>query len=354
MALALFSSQQKRRDQIIAIDLGTRTTKAVHLQRKGDGLTLLGFALIDAPIFEKTISATVLGDHLKAVSAALGNKTKHVALIIGIPDSLLRQTEMPQVPVGDLRLMLKYSSKSYLQQDLPDFVFDCEILPNPAGAAPPEGGKGTQKAKVLVGGTKKQFLDDLQSATKLAGLIAAHVTPNQVGVVNAFEATFPEAFSKEVVALVDLGFRNSSICILNKGELGLNRVVGIGGDKLTQSLSETMSVSYAEAEGIKVGLPDEVQAAMQALLMPLGRELRASIDFFEHQQDKTVSQVFLSGAAARSPFIIESLQSKLMVQCKNWDTSQAVKVDLPPQQLADIDQASPQLTVAIGGGIGAL
>jgi hypothetical protein len=41
-----------------------------------------------------------------------------------------------------------------------------------------------------------------------------------------------------------------------------------------------MSISYAEAEGITIGMPQEVQSAMEPLLSTLGRELRASIDFF--------------------------------------------------------------------------
>ena len=45
-----------------------------------------------------------------------------------------------------------------------------------------------------------------------------------------------------------------------------------------------MNISYAEAEGIKVGMPGEVQAALESQVQPLGRELRASLDFFEHQQ----------------------------------------------------------------------
>ena len=124
----------------------------------------------------------------------------------------------------------------------------------------------------------------------------------------------PEQFAKDVIALVDIGFKSSTISILINGELCLSRVVSLGSDKLTTGLAEAMGVSYGEAEGIKVGLPEEVQGAMQGLIMPLGRELRASIDFFEHQQDKSVSQIFVSGGSARSQFIVESLQSELMVR----------------------------------------
>ena len=88
----------------------------------------------------------------------------------------------------------------------------------------------------------------------------------------------------------------------------LNRVVGIGGDRLTGGLSEAMGISYMEAENIKVGMASEVQANLEPLINPLGRELRASIDFFEHQHDKTATQVFISGGSARSEIIIQALQ----------------------------------------------
>ena len=39
-------------------------------------------------------------------------------------------------------------------------------------------------------------------------------------------------------------------------------------------LAEALSISYAEAEGIKVGMPTEVQTHLESLLLPLGRELR--------------------------------------------------------------------------------
>ena len=74
---------------------------------------------------------------------------------------------------------------------------------------------------------------------------------------------------------MDIGFKSSTICILQEGELVLSRVVGIGGDKITGGLAENMAISYAEAEGIKMGMPAEVQPILEALVAPLGRELRA-------------------------------------------------------------------------------
>jgi type IV pilus assembly protein PilM len=273
-----------------------------------------------------------------------------------VGDSIVRHAELPQMPVGDMRQVLKNNSKNYLQQDLPGHVFDCYIIPpraTPKLAEKPKVGSGSPKSRVLVAGAKKQLVDDMQNAVKSTGFTAENIVPGLIGPVNAFEMAMPEIFSREVIALVDVGFKNTTICVLQEGELVLSRVVNIGGDRLTNGLAESLGISYAEAEGIKVGMPTEVQANLESLVLPLGRELRASIDFFEHQQDKAVSQVFISGGSARSDFIVQTLQTELMVECKPWNPVSFLEVALPPQQAAEIDHIAPQLAVAVGAALAA-
>ncbi|HTL17297.1 MAG TPA: pilus assembly protein PilM [Patescibacteria group bacterium] len=360
MALPFLNGAANKRDQLLSVDLGGRTTKAVHLQRKGERFVLSSYALLDAPIYEKNLSADLLGEHLKAVCQALNAKTRNISLAIGVSDSIVRHAELPHMPVGDMRQILKNNTKNYLQQDLPGHVFDCFIIP-PRSDAP--GGKaaaaektklgGNPKSKVLVAGARKQLVEEMQNAVKSTGLLPDQIVPGLLGPVNAFELAMPEIFTREVIALVDIGFRNTSICILQQGDLVLSRVVAIGGDRLTTGLAESLGISYAEAEGIKVGMPTEVQSNLEALVLPLGRELRASIDFFEHQQDQTVSQVFISGGSARSEFIVQTLQTELVAECKAWNPLGFLELALPPQQAAEIEHIAPQLAVAVGAAAGA-
>jgi type IV pilus assembly protein PilM len=285
------------------------------------------------------------------------NKSKLVTLAVGVQDSLLRHADLPQMPVGDMRQVLKNNSKNYLQQDLPGHVFDCSILASRTLLKESEKSKisvGSPKFRVLVAGAKKQYLDDLQNAVRTTGLVAEAIVPGMIGPVNTFESAMPEVFSKEVVALVDIGFKHTTICLLQEGEMVLSRVVAIGGDRLTNGLAESLGISYAEAEGIKIGMPSEVQPNLESLVLPLGRELRASIDFFEHQQDKTVSQVFVCGGTSRSDCIMQLLQAELMVECKPWNPLASIQLDLPPEQAAEIQHIAPQLAVATGAAIAAI
>ena len=185
MALAFLDSGTKRtRDEMVAVDLGSRTTKAVHLKRTAQGLALNGFALLDAPIFEKTLSADLLAEHLRAVNHALGDKTKYLTLAIGVNDALVRSVDMPRIPTNDLRMVLKHNSKTYLQQDLTGNVFDCHILASDPLAKPGDAASPTtnpQKQKVLVTGAKQQIIDNFVQGAKSAGLGLEHIVPRLVG-----------------------------------------------------------------------------------------------------------------------------------------------------------------------------
>jgi len=336
----------------MALDLGNRTTKAALFERRGEILALTRFALLDAPAFEKKISPEQLGEHFKAVSEALGGVTKQVVVAVGLEDAVVRQIELPQIPIDEMRQILKMNHKNYLQQDLPNHVFDCSIIP-PRPLSPSEKAAGAPKLRVVAAAAKQQLVNDFLRAAEIAGLVPTSMVPGLVGPINAFEQANPKIFADETVALVDIGFKHTSVCILDRGELVLTRVVNIGGDKITAGLAEALSISYAEAEGIKVGMAPEVEGPLQMQVIPLGREIRASLDFFEHQQDRTVGHVFVSGATARSEMVLQMLHSELMLECKTWSPTGFLQLALPGQQAVEIDHIGSQLTVAIGAAIAA-
>lgn len=352
MGLPFLNKKSGKSDHIVAIDLGSRATKAVYLQRQGDGFNLTGMSIQEAPgLGEKEASPELLAEHIKGVHEELGAKSKQVILAVGVQESLLRLAELPMLPVPEMRTMLKYGSKNYLKEELNGHVFDCHLLPirNLESAEGEKKAKpGSVKQPALVGGMPEQRLNELISAVKQAGLSLEAIVPGHIGPANAFELSENETFKNEVVALVEVGFKNSCISILNSGDLVLNRVVNVGGDKLTNGLAETLSISYEEAEGIKIGMPNEVQSTLETLLLPLGRELRASADFFEHQNEKPVTQILVSGGCACSDFLAQTLQSELMSPCKNWDPTTFLNNSLSSEQSENFTPNLARLSVAIG------
>jgi type IV pilus assembly protein PilM len=356
MALPFLSAKHpKRRDQILAVDLGGHTTKAVSIQRRSGGFELTGCAALDAPASDKTISADLLGEHLKAVASNFKGRCKAVSLAVSLNESFVRQVDLPVMSREDLRLLLKTGSKNYLQQEYSNYIFDCEPLSASKVADEAPTPKGAMaKHKVLVAGAKAEFLEGVQNAARESGFVADHIIPNMIGPINAFEFSHPEEFAKQTVGLVDLGFHGCTISILAEGDMVLSRVLSVGSDRLTAELAESLGISYAEAEGIKVGMPWEVQGQLEALIGPVGRELRASLDFYEHQHDRPVGKVYVSGGAARSDLILQILQAELMVECRAWNPTSFLTLSLPPHQQAELEQMAPQLAVAVGTAMATL
>ena len=73
--------------------------------------------LLDAPIFDKTMSPEILSEHLRAVNQAMESKTRQVSLTTNVNDAIVRHVELPRMPLDDMRLILKHNSRNYLQQD---------------------------------------------------------------------------------------------------------------------------------------------------------------------------------------------------------------------------------------------
>ena len=101
-------------------------------------------------------------------------------------------------------------------------------------------------------------------------------------------------------------------------------------------------------------MPTEVQSSLEPLVTALGRELRAFINFFEHQQDIAVSQVFVSGGSARGDLLVQALQLEMLVPCKVWNPGKKLELELSPERASEFESIAPQLAVAIGAAISAV
>jgi hypothetical protein len=243
--------------------------------------------------------------------------------------------------------MVKLSPKTYLQQDLPDFLFDCHVKMPAAEPGNANTARLKRKTKVLVGGAKRRLIENLQEAAKDAGFIVEEITLNQLGVVNAVRA-LPEDSHAEVVAALDIGSNNSTIAILVNGEFALTRTVNVGAGKLADFFGKTGAADLA------AGKMEEFQARVQGLISVLTRELTASIDFFETQSDAKVTEIVVSGGAARSQFILQGLEAALEIPCEAWTPAKCRGLELPAQQKNEVEYEGPQLAVAIGLGLGSL
>jgi type IV pilus assembly protein PilM len=299
----------------------------------------------------------MLGEQLKEVFKCLDTRTRTVALAIGATESLVKHVDMPKMPGDTIRQVLKNNTRNYFQTNLTGHVFDYHVLYQAVPVAAPDQSQRAANGHVqrlVVAGAQERYVSDLTSVAKAAGLNLVHIIPGVVCPINAFELAHPEEFENQIVALVEIGFKSSTICIVQLGNLMLNRAIQIGGHQMTSAIADEINISYAEAEGIKIGMPGEVGGVLEGVVSALGRELRASIDYFEHQQECTVSRIYVSGGSARSQSVIEFLGRELMTECVLWDPTSFCSMALPATQSSEVESISNRLGVAVGAAIAAL
>ena len=355
MILPRLGILKRQNDQVVVIELGEAITKGVLLGWSNHEFKLLNYVFSPAPTSQSGGSTKALADHLREVTKTLGSPLKHIILSISGGDSLLRYIELPTVPIGDMRKILRMNSVAYLKQDLSDYVFDCFALPNSCTDKEAVRKSLGSKSKVLIGGTSQQHLKHLLEAVQEAGLIADQITLGQLGPVNAFLATLKTPL-EESVLFVDIGFLKSTISILMNLDFFLIREIRTGTQTFIHGLSESIGISHSAAEGAisilsEMVFTEKVQSKLQNLVSGLAGELRASMDFFEKEQGKRVRQIFVSGGSALANFIVQSLEIELVIPCKKWSPADLLIHSLPPEKICKAEQDAPELVVAVGAAM---
>jgi Tfp pilus assembly PilM family ATPase len=363
------SRRQEQGEEIVVLDLSTPITKAVHLRRKENFLTLVNHCSQKAPPPEEDGGCKALAEHFKSLRQALGAKTRETVVVIGMEDSALRNVESPLTDRVEMRHALRFNAKQFFKEDVPDSVFDCFI---PKGKEE-RGEKAEGKAdkgeansprtshhaprNVLVGIGKKGVPARLNSAARLAGLRLTQIVPVQIGLANAALLSKAKLSDGQALVLLHIGSNTSTVSFLSNGTLALTRAIGIGSEHLSKGLAEAYQISASD-EKSRISA---IQERVQEVLEPVASEVRAAIDYFDHLEGKAVMSGYVTGELAQSNLIIETLKG-LEIPCQRLDPTVFLTIEVPEESLAeasnplkmDLETDLPQLDVAIGAAVSRL
>jgi Tfp pilus assembly PilM family ATPase len=362
---------------IIAVDLGHRRTKAVHIQRQGQNWTLTKSVILPSPLAAGGLKARDLAQHLAEIRHQLKAQTRRVIIALPAREAVLRVAEMPDAPAADLRAVLRYNSVKYLQQELKDHVFDCVVLDaeppaqaeartsTPRAAVEADFGDGKvrvhgeqapagRRKLVLVGGMPRSPLAEINAAATEAGLKLEGVTLSQVALTLAGKAAMPDMIGRGVHGFLDIGHDQSTLVILARGEPVFIRVIATGAAAILRSLAVSLNITPQVAEGLIMTMPEKVREKLVKAAFPLVEELRASVDFFEDRWQQTVMRIFVTGAESKSDVVVEILRDELGAPlCERWEPAAFVS-PLPGENPELGGRDALPFAGAIGAAVAAL
>ena len=352
-SIVKFSLPSFGSSSLVGLDVGSSTIKAVELNHRSKSgnfeLSRLGVAPVPAEAIVQGafLNASAITD---AIREAVDNgkiKTKNVAAAVSGHSVIVKKVSLPNMTREELDEQIRWEAEQYIPFDVNEVNLDFEIL---------EGGASEGQMEVLLVAAKKDLIDDYVQVITEAGLVPVAIDVAAFAVENAFETNYDFSPS-ETIALVNIGAQVVNINILSGGVPCFTRDITTAGNQFTEEIQKALSISFDEAERIKLGgrgsdsqdvVPQEVEAAIQAVTETVIGEISRSLDFFgATSADNRIEKVYLSGGASRASGFVDAFRDRtgLPVELLNPLSRMLPSTRFDPEFLEDM---APSLSVGVG------
>lgn len=234
--------------KVVGLDIGTGHVRAVEIAPGRSGSTptvtrvaeraLPPGAVRDGEVAEPHTVATAIKEMWAANKLATD-----VVLGVGNQRVIVRDLEMPAMTRAQIKTALPFQVGELLPVNVDDALLDFLPLTERDGGEE----QGPIFSGLLVAATKDTVMANIRSV-QMAKLNPVAVDLSAFALARAL--TKGEAAS-QVVALVDVGARVTTVIVLDHGIPRLVRLVAAGGQDVTDTLSDTLSISAGESETLK-------------------------------------------------------------------------------------------------------
>ena len=376
----LHVNKRRKPDLALGIDIGASQIKAVLIRRQRDTFELLEYAvhaLPDTPA--KAYRGPEFVAELQKVVDTLKTSERRAYVTISCSSAMVCQAEFPPVPIEEIKSALKLNSAGYLRRDFSAYYLDAFELKKGSqdpkarakgSAKPVEAAKTKDATKtkdkdnkpkdkdgaktiILVGGANKEEVDACREALTAAKIKPQVIELAAVSVINAFHFSHPE-MKDEVVVLVDIGARMTSVNFLQGGLPLITRIMHFGGAQVSEYVGQILMLKPQEAEEEKRKMSPPVQELVKTAISPLSRDIRSYINFFERQNDLHVQRIYACGGSASSPQMLAILGEAVGTPVECWNAVESLDMSQFNGGTRRVLSMGPSLAAAVGVAVGRL
>lgn len=341
----MFFSKKK---EIVGIDIGSSSVKLIQLKEQKGGWQLVNIGIQPLPpeaIVDNTLmdSSSVV-EAVKGLMKGLSVKVKDVACSISGNTVIIRKIKLPAMTPEELEDQIQWEAEQYIPFDINDVNIDFQIL------EPDED--DPSRMNVLLVASKKEIINDYVNVFAEAGFKLVIVDVDSFAVQNAFELNY-DTDPEEVVALINVGASVLNLNIVRGGSSLFTRDVQVGGNLFTEEIQKQFALSSDEAEQVKITGEYTDKARLKDVIArvneSLAVEMRRSLDFYNTTAGEgKIAKVYLSGGAAKTSMLAETVQNKLGVPVEMLNPLTKItssEKEFDPEYLREI---GPLVTVAVG------
>lgn len=233
-------------NNILALDIGSRLIKMVYGKVGKRGISIMNSGICETPpnsFVDGNISdKRNIVPAVREMISSRNIKPKSVMLGIKGQDIIMRQIEMPLMPIKQLRQAVKLEIQQYLPMDPNEYIIDSKIIDR----------MDTKDKKaynvLLVAAPKSKVEDYIYIADKLElKVLAVDLFANSV--VRLFENA--NDADKKTYCVIDMGFSSSTVTIVEAGKLFIEKEVDIGIDSIDEMLEKVFANTLENVENMR-------------------------------------------------------------------------------------------------------
>lgn len=312
--------QLGRRD-ILGLDIGTFSIKAIQLRNTGSGWSVLAGAMVE--IGEKGAGtptkheANLIGAITNCVNIA-GIKTNYAVCSLGGNDVAIRNFDFPNIPADELDTAVVLEARQVCPFATTDIAVDYTLVPNAAGRS-----KG-----YLVAATNNQ-VKNLEKLAKKARMHCAMIDADALALLNCFtEVEKPE--NDHGTAILNIGNHHTTLVVEAKSGWPFVRNLNYAADDVIKKIAEehslrSDSVIKMLADETKE-LPAGIYESLMRLTEPFVSDIEKTLLFFSTQENSfAIRKILVCGGASLYQEIVKMLGNMLPVETVLWNPFEKMK-----------------------------
>jgi type IV pilus assembly protein PilM len=342
----MFKNNKKN---VVGLDIGSSSVKAVELARKGNRLSLasLGFenlqpdTIVDGQIMELNNVSNVITSIFQEHQI----KTTRVAAGVSGHSVIVKNIVLPQMSEEELQESFSWHAEEHIPFAITEVNLDYHVTGNSSDAL-----------QVLLAACKSDKIANVKQAIQLAGKTPVVVDIDAFALQNCYEINY-DPRRGEIVALLNIGASTLNINILNGTRSVFTRDASVGGSQYTSLLQRELGLTFEQAEAVKRGypLPDGIEARpiqpiIETVSDSLALEIRKTMDFYRAtaEGETTIQKILIAGGGSKLPGLSQYLSRRFEVPVEVFDAFRQIYVDEKRFDPDYIREIVPDMAIAVG------
>ena len=342
--MALFGGKSR---QLVGLDIGSSSIKAVELKASKSGYELVSFGsehlAPDTVVDGAIMDAPQVANAISKIFDAQRVKTKNVATSVSGHSVIVKRVPLPLMTEDELYDRIPSEASQHIPFDIADVNLSYQLLESM-----------DSQMDVLLVAVKKDKILNHTNVLAQAGKTPLVVDIDAFALQNCFEVNY-EPDAGQTIALLNIGASVMNINIVRGGVPLFTRDVSVGGNQYTDALQKELDLSFEDAERLKKGdsLPSVTDEQKQQILRSvsdiLTLEIQKTFDFFRATASgENIQRIVVAGGTARVPGLVDLLREEFAMPVEELNPFRRVLVNSGKHSDDQIREMSPRLAIAVG------